>query len=94
MYWLRWLSVAVHRLSLGLESAGYSPVVLCRLLIVAASLAVGHRLWGTWASGVMARRLQSVGLLVMVHGLSCLKHVGVFPDQQWNWYPLHCKADS
>ena len=50
IYWLRWLSVAVHRLSLGLESGGYSPVVLCRLLIVAASL--------VWSTG--SRREDSV----------------------------------
>ena len=64
------------RTSLVEVSGGYSLVTMCRLLIVVASRAVGHRLWGTWASGVMARGLRSVGLLVVVHGLSCLRHWG------------------
>ena len=41
--WLHWVLVAAHRLSLVLVSRGYSPVVVCRLLI-AASLVVKHRL--------------------------------------------------
>ena len=41
-YWLGWVFVAVLRLSLVVESEGYSLVMMCRLLIVIASLAAEH----------------------------------------------------
>ena len=48
--------VVTHGLSLALGSRGYSPVAVCRLLIVGASLAVehgleAHRLQELWATG-------------------------------------------
>ena len=47
IYWLRWVFVAVHRLSLVAVSGGQLLlfVVVCRLLIVVASLVVEYRLW-------------------------------------------------
>ena len=45
-FWLCWVFVAVHRLSLVAESEGYSLVEVHGFLIVAASLAVGHGLKG------------------------------------------------
>ena len=39
--WLCWISIVVHGLSLVAASRGYPPVVVCRLLTVGASLAVG-----------------------------------------------------
>ena len=38
---------------------GYSLVVVCELLTVVASLAVGHRLWGAQVSVVAAHGLSS-----------------------------------
>ena len=65
-------------------SEGYSLVVVCGLLIVVASLVVGHRL--------QVHRLQE--LLHM--GLVSVAH-GVFPYQglnpcplDWQWIPIHC----
>ena len=42
--WLFWVFVAVLRLSLVVESGGYSLVVMCRLLIVVTSFAAEHGL--------------------------------------------------
>ena len=51
---------------------GFSPVmasgvhclvVVCKLVIVVASVVVEHRLWSVWASVVSARGLSSYGVL-------------------------------
>ena len=54
--------------SLVVASMGYSPVVVHRRLIAAASL-VEHRLYSVWASVVVA------------HGLSWPSTSGIFPDR-------------
>ena len=41
-----------------------------------------------------ARGLQGLGSVVVVHRLICPEACGIFPDQGWNWYSLHCKVDS
>ena len=51
-------------------------------LIAAASLAVGHALYGAQASVAEA------------HGLSCFKACGIFLDQGLNPCPLHWPAHS
>ena len=43
-FWLGWVCVAVHRLSLVAESEGSFLVVVLRLLIVVASLVMKHKL--------------------------------------------------
>ena len=43
-FWLHWIFIAVHELSLVVVSRGSSPVVVHGLLIVVASLVAGHRL--------------------------------------------------
>ena len=43
-FWLHWIFIAVHELSLVVVSRGSSPVVMHGLLIVVASLVAGHRL--------------------------------------------------
>ena len=62
-------------------SGGHSLAVVCGLLTAVAPLVSGHRLWGTWASVVVAYRL------------SCPMARGVFPDQGSNLCPLHWQAD-
>ena len=37
-FWLYWVFIAVHRLSLVEECEGYSPALICGLLTVVASL--------------------------------------------------------
>ena len=44
-------------------------------------------------SVVVARRLQSVGSVDVVHGLGCSVAGGIFPDQGSNPCILHCKTD-
>ena len=51
---------------------GCSLVVVCGLLIVAASLLVEQGLSGTWASVVVVRGLSHCGSRALEHGLdSC-----------------------
>ena len=73
---LHWL---MH-FSLILVSRGCSPTAVHSLLIVAASLVMDHRLWGIQAS------------VIMMHGPSCPKAYGIFPDQESN--PCLLKMDS
>ena len=56
-------------------------VVVHGLLIAVASV-VEYRLWGMWASVVVA------------HRLSCPEAHGIFPDQESNPCSLHWQADS
>ena len=51
------------RLSLILMTGGYSPVMVCGLLIVVASLVAEHGLYGWWVSVVAACGLSSCGTL-------------------------------
>ena len=44
VYWLFWVFIAAHRLSLVAETEGCSSVVARGLLVVVASLVVEHRL--------------------------------------------------
>ena len=44
LFWLHWVSVVAHRLSLLVESRGYSLVAVCWLPIVVASLGAEHEL--------------------------------------------------
>ena len=48
---------------------------------------------GKQALVAAARRLQSLGSIVVLHGLSCSTACGIFPDQGSNWCPPHCQAD-
>ena len=43
---------------------------------------------------VGASRLQSTGIAVVVHGLSCSTVCGISPDQGSNLWPLHWQVDS
>ena len=71
----------MHRLSLVAASGAYSLAVVCRLLIVVASLVVAQGLWST-------------GSAVVAHELSCPAACGIHPDQGSNWCPLHLQVDS
>ena len=62
-FWLHWVFVAPCRLSLLVESWGYSLVVMHKLLIVVAFLVMEHVLQGTWASVAVAQQV------------SCTRHV-------------------
>ena len=59
------------------------------LLIVVASLVLGHRFW---AHGL--QQLQHAGSVAVALRLSCSEACGIFPDQGWNLCSLHWWADS
>ena len=93
-FWLHWVFVAVHGLSLLVESGHYSLVALRGLLIEVASLVAEHGLCGVWASVVAGCGLLTTGSVVVLHGLSCPVAQRIFLDQGSNWYPLCGKAES
>ena len=47
-----------------------------------------------WVSVVSAPGLWSMGSIVVLHGLSCSKTYGIFPDQVWNPRLVHWHVDS
>ena len=67
---------------------GFSLVVVCGLLIAAASLVMGHRLWGIGASVVVVCGLSGCSSQALEHRLSCCgacsEACGIFPDQESN----------
>ena len=76
-------------LSLVTASGGYSPVVVCWLLVAVAPLVAERRL--------QVHRVQSlkhVGSVVVAHGLSCSDVCEIFLDRALNPCPLHWRADS
>ena len=73
-FWLIWVFVAVHRLSLIMLREGSSLLVVRGLLTAVAALVAEHR--------SRARKLS-----IMAHRLGCL--CGIFPDQGLNPCPLH-----
>lgn len=81
-FWLRWVFVAVHRLSPVATSRRYSLAVAHGLLVAVASVVLDHGLRGLRAS------------VVVVHGFSCLRACGVFPKQGSNPCPPHRQVDS
>ena len=80
-FWLRWVFIGAHRLSLIAKSRD-SLIEASRLLIAGASLVAEHGFQGAWAS------------VVVVLGLSCPMACGIFLEQGLNRCPLHCQVDS
>ncbi|CAI9151704.1 unnamed protein product [Rangifer tarandus platyrhynchus] len=66
----------------GCSKQGLIFVVVHGLLVAVASVGAEYRLWGMWASVVVA------------HRLSCPETCGIFPDQGSNPCSLHWQADS
>ena len=103
-FWLCWVFVAVHRLSLVAASRSYSLVMVHRLLIAVASFVVEHGLQNMWTSVVVGQGLSSHDSQALEHRLntcgirlSCpaaSREDGVFPDQGSNSYLLHWQVDS
>ena len=85
-FWLSWVFIAAHGLSLVVASGGYSllrcagfPLWWLLLLRSTGSRPAGFSSCGSWA---LERRL------------SCSMACGIFPDQGLNPCPLHWQADS
>ena len=78
-FWLRWVFVAAHRLSLVAVNAGYSSLRCAGFSLLWLLL--------LWALGAQAS-------VVVAHGPSCSTACGIFPDQGSNPCPLHWQADS
>ena len=85
-FWLCWVFVATHGLSLVAASGGYSSLrcvgFSLRWLLLLQSTGSRHA-----GSVVVARGLQSAGSVVVAHGLSCFTACGIFPDQGSNPCP-------
>ena len=75
-FWLHWVFIPAHRFSLVVESGGCSLAVVCRRLTSLASLVGEYGPYGTWASVVATHGLQGASSVVVVHRLSCSRHVG------------------
>ena len=81
-FWLCWVFLAAHGLSLAVVSGGHSLAAGAGFSWLAAE----HRL--------QEHRLQSLqhsGSVVGAHGFSCCMACGIFPDQGSN---LHWQVDS
>ena len=72
------------QLSLAVLSGGCSPAAGLRLLLVLTSPVVQHGLQGTQALVAAARRLWSLGSVVVAHRLSCPAACEIFLDQGSN----------
>ena len=88
-FWLCWVFIVVHGLSLVAVSRGYSLLQcvgfsLQWLLLLRST---GSRHAGFSSCGTQAS-------VVVAHGLSCSVACGIFPDQGLNPRPLHWQADS
>ena len=86
--------VTVLGLSRVAVRGGLLFIVVQGLLIAATSLVAEHGLQGSWASVLVAHRLQSTGSIVVMHGLSCSMACGIFSDQGSNLSLLHQQVDS
>ena len=82
-FWLPWVFIAAHGLSLVVAIRGYS-LLRC----------MGFSSCGSQVSVVVARGLYSAGSVVIVHELSCSAACGIFLGQGSNLCPLHWQVDS
>ena len=88
-FWLCWVFLAAHGLSLVVESRGCSLVVVRGLLIAVASLVAEHGL-----QACRLQKLQQEASGVVMHGPSCFTACGIFLDRGSNLCPLHRQAVS
>ena len=80
-FWLSWISVAVHGLSLVASSRNYSLIALLSFSLL-------------WLLLLQSTGCRQVGSIVVVHWSSCPMPCGIFPDQESNPYPLNWQPDS
>ena len=86
----RQIFVAVHGLSLVVESGWLLFVAVRRLLILWWFLLLSST--GSRCMGFSSCSTQDS--VVVAHGLSCSAACGIIPDQGSNPCPLHWQADS
>ena len=100
-FWLHWVSVTAHGLSLVAASGGHSSPhytgFSLRWPLPPQSMGSRHagfqQLWHTGPAAA-AHGLQSAGSAAVTHGPSCSVARGILPDQGPNPRPLHRQADS
>ena len=80
-FWLCWVFIAVHRLSVVAASGSYSSL-----------RCAGFSL--RWLLLLQSTGSRRTGSVVVAHGLSYSTACGIFPDQGSNPCPLHWQADS
>ena len=95
-FWLRWVFIAAHGLSLVAVSKGYASLrcvgfSLQWLLLLRStgSRHAGFSSCGTRAQYLRLTGSRAQGSVVVAHGLSCSATCGIFPDQGSNPCPLH-----
>ena len=88
-FWLPWIFIAVCRLSLVVESGGFSL-----LRGMDFSLQWLLLLWSVGSRGQELQPLRHVDSVAVAHRLSCFAACGIFPDQGSNPCPLQWQADS
>ena len=71
------------------------PSLLPEVLLVAVTgpLFLRYGLLSVLVSLAVAPRLESVGSVVLLHGLCCSSVCGIFPDQRSNPCPLHWQVN-
>ena len=83
-FWLHWVLVAGHGISLVVVSKDYS-----------SSWYTGFSLWWLLSRAYLAQALGTEASVALVHGLSCSVARGIFLDQELNPRPLvYWQADS
>ena len=81
IFWLPWVFVAAHGLSVVAANRGYSSFQC-----------TGFSLW--WLLLLWSTGSRRAGSVVVVHGLSCSAARGIFLDQGSNPCPLLWQVDS
>ena len=92
-FWLFWVCIATHGLSLVTASRGYSLAAVCGF---------SWRWLLLWSTGSRTQRLSSCSSqalehslnTVAAHGLSYSEACGIILDRGSNRRPLHCKAGA
>ena len=86
-FWPHRVFLAIHWLIVG--DQGYSLAAVDGLPLTAGASRHGARALGAQASVAVARGLQGVGSVAVVHRLSCPAALGIFLDQGSKPCPLY-----
>ena len=98
-FWLLWVFVALHGLSLaairGYSSLWYTGFSLRWLLLLRSMDSKAHGLKQLQHMGlvVVAPEFESTGSVVVVMGLVALRHVQCSQTRDWTQCPLHWQVD-
>ena len=92
-FWLCFVFIAIQAF-LQLQRVGATLQLQHTDLSLLASLVAEYSLQGNTGFSSCGSQAQSMGSIVMAHGLSCSAACGIFPDQESNSGPLQWQEDS